>query len=59
MLINVDKENIARIGDGRDMSEGMAISALSSIIDDKIPSGIMLVYKNKSESCDFLEIYIN
>lgn len=58
-MINVDKENIARIGDGRDMSEGMAISALSSIIDDKIPSGIMLVYKNKSESCDFLEIYIN
>ena len=56
MVINVDKENIARIGDGRDMSEGMAISALSSIIDDKIPSGIMLVYKNKSESCDFLEI---
>ena len=58
-MINVDKENIARIGDGRDMSEGMAISALSSIIDGKIPSGIMLVYKNKSESCDFLEIYIN
>ena len=58
IVINIDKENIARIGDGRDMSEGMAISALSSIIDDKIPSGIMLVYKNKSESCDFLASYI-
>ena len=54
-MINVDKENIARIGGSRDMSEGMVISALSSIIDDKMPSGIMLVYRTKSESCDFLE----
>ena len=58
IVINIDKENIARIGDGRDMSEGMAISALTSIIDDKIPSGIILVYKTKSESCDLLASYI-
>ena len=58
IVINIDKENIARIGDGRDMSEGMAISALTSIIDDKIPSGIILVYKTKSESCDLPASYI-
>ena len=58
MVINVDKENIARIGDSRDLSEGMVISALSSIIDDKMPSGIMLVYRTKSESCDLLASYI-
>ena len=56
---NIIVINIARIGDSRDMSEGMIISALSSIIDDKMPSGIMLVYKTKSESCDLLASYIN
>jgi hypothetical protein len=58
IVINIDKENIARIGDSRDMSEGMVISALSSIIEDKMPSGIMLVYKTKSESCDLRASYI-
>ena len=58
MLVNIDKENIARIGDGRGMSEEMAISAFSSIIEDKKSSGIMLLYQTKSESCESLASYI-